>query len=63
MTIVVVLAEGAQYHVGKLTITGTKAAPEQKVRALLKMKEGSVYSPKQIRDDSKKIADAYGSGG
>jgi len=33
MTIVVVLAEGAQYHVGKLTITGTKAAPEQKVRA------------------------------
>src|SRR5947207_1361827 len=63
MTIVVVLAEGVQYHVGKLAITGTKAAPEQKVRALLKMKEGSVYSPKQIREDSKKIADAYGSGG
>ena len=33
------------------------------MRALLKMKEGSVYSPKQIREDSKKIADAYGSGG
>lgn len=63
MTMVVVLAEGPQYHVGKLTITGTKAASEQKVRALLKMKEGSVYSPKQIRDDSKKVADAYGSGG
>jgi outer membrane protein insertion porin family len=63
MTIVVVLAEGPQYHVGKLTITGTKAATEQKVHALLKMKEGSVYSPKQIREDSKKIADAYGSGG
>lgn len=63
MTIVVVVAEGAQYHVGKLAITGTKAAPEPKVRALLKMKEGSVYSPKQIREDSKKIADAYGSGG
>jgi outer membrane protein insertion porin family len=63
MTIVVVLAEGVQYHVGKLTITGTKVAPEKKVRALLKMKEGSVYSPKQIREDSKKIADAYGSGG
>ena len=27
------------------------------------MKEGSVYSPKQVREDSKKIADAYGSGG
>lgn len=63
MTIVVVLAEGPQYHVGQLAITGTKAATEQKVRALLKMKEGGVYSPKQIREDSKKIADAYGSGG
>ena len=57
------LAEGAQYHVGKLTIIGAKVATEQKVRALLKMKEGSVYSPKQIREDSKKIADAYGTGG
>jgi outer membrane protein insertion porin family len=63
MTIVVVLAEGPLYRVGKIQITGTKAAPEQKVRALLKMKEGGIYSPKQIRDDSKKIADAYGSGG
>ncbi|HWM24937.1 MAG TPA: outer membrane protein assembly factor BamA [Chthoniobacterales bacterium] len=63
MALVVVLVEGPQYHVGKLTIAGSKAAPEPKVRALLKMKEGSVYSPKQIREDSKKIADAYGSGG
>ena len=27
------------------------------------MKEGSVYSPKQLRDDAKAMADAYGSGG
>ncbi len=63
MTIVVVLEEGRLYRVGKIRITGTKAAPEQKVRLLLKMKEGGIYSPKQIREDSKKIADAYGSGG
>jgi outer membrane protein insertion porin family len=63
MTIVVVLVEGPIYKVGKIQITGTKSASEQKVRALLKMKEGGIYSPKQIRDDSKKIADAYGSGG
>lgn len=63
MTLVVVLNEGAQYHVGKLTIVGTKVAPESKVRGLMKMKEGSPYSPKQVREDSKKIADAYGSGG
>jgi outer membrane protein insertion porin family len=63
MTLVVVLVEGPQYHVGRLAITGTKVTTEQKVRALLKMKEGGVYSPKQVREDSKKIADAYGSGG
>jgi len=34
-----------------------------RIRLLLKMKEGSVYSPKQLRDDAKAIADAYGSGG
>jgi outer membrane protein insertion porin family len=27
------------------------------------LKEGSVYSPKQLRDDAKAVADAYGSGG
>src|SRR5437762_1122910 len=63
MILTIVIAEGPQYHVGKLAISGEKAATEQKIRALLKMKEGSVYSPKQLRDDAKAIADAYGSGG
>ncbi|HTG43000.1 MAG TPA: outer membrane protein assembly factor BamA [Verrucomicrobiae bacterium] len=63
LNLVVVLDEGPLYHVGKITITGEKAAPEAKIRLLLKMKEGGIYSPKQIREDSKKIADAYGSGG
>lgn len=63
LNLVVVLAEGPLYRVGKITITGQKVGGEQKIRALLKMKEGSVYSPKQIREDSKKVADAYGSGG
>ena len=48
MVLTIVVAEGPQYHVGKLTITGYKTTTEQKIRALLKMKEGSVYSPKQI---------------
>src|SRR4051812_49074449 len=63
LAIVVVLVEGPLYRVGKIQITGTKVTSPDKVRALLKMKEGGVYSPKQIREDSKKIADAYGSGG
>jgi outer membrane protein insertion porin family len=63
LNIVVVIQEGPIYHVGKILVTGTKVTSPEKVRALLKLKEGSVYSPKQIREDSKKIADAYGSGG
>jgi outer membrane protein insertion porin family len=63
MILTVVIAEGPQYHVHNLTITGYQNTTEQKIRALLKMKEGSVYSPKQLRDDAKAVADAYGSGG
>src|SRR5881392_4447954 len=63
MILTIVIAEGPQYHVSKLTISGEKATTEDKIRALLKMKEGSVYSPKQLRDDAKTVADAYGSGG
>jgi outer membrane protein insertion porin family len=63
MIITIVIAEGPQYHVRKLTISGYQATNEERVRKLLKMKEGSVYSPKQLRDDAKSVADAYGSGG
>jgi outer membrane protein insertion porin family len=63
MIITIVISEGPQYHVRKLTITGQQNTTEAKIRLLLKMKEGSVYSPKQLRDDAKALADAYGSGG
>ncbi len=63
MIITIVIAEGPQYHVRKLSITGYEHTTDARVRAFLKMKEGSVYSPKQLHDDAKAIADAYGSGG
>src|ERR1700730_3974901 len=63
MTLVITINEGIQYHVGRLTITGEKISTEQKIRALLKMKEGDVYSPKQLHDDAKEVADGYGAGG
>jgi outer membrane protein insertion porin family len=63
MIITIVISEGPQYHVHRLTVSGYQAAKEAKVLGLLKMKEGSVYSPKQLRDDAKAVADAYGSGG
>jgi len=63
MIITIVISEGPQYHVRKLTVSGYQNTTEAKILALLKMKEGSVYSPKQLRDDAKAVADAYGSGG
>ena len=63
LSIVVVLVEGPLYRVGKISVTGQKVASGGKIRALMNLKEGGVYSPKMIREDSKKIADAYGSGG
>jgi outer membrane protein insertion porin family len=63
LQIVIVVEEGPLYHVGKISFVGYKATNEQKLRALLKMKEGDVYSAKAIKDDAKAMADAYGSGG
>jgi len=63
MIITIVISEGPQYHVRKLTVSGYQHSTEAKIRAFLKLKEGSVYSPKQLRDDAKAVADAYGSGG
>ena len=63
MIITIVIVEGPQYHVRKLTISGFEHSTDARIRAFLKMKEGSVYSPKQLRDDAKAVADAYGSGG
>src|SRR5213594_803057 len=61
MIITIVISEGPQYHVRKLTVSGYEHSTEARFRAFLKMKEGSVYSPKQLRDDAKAVADAYGS--
>src|SRR5215813_4346865 len=63
MIITIVISEGPQYHVRKLTISGYQAAQGERIRKLLKMKEDSVYSPKGLHDDAKAVADAYGSAG
>jgi outer membrane protein insertion porin family len=63
IVITIAITEGSQYHVGKITIEGYKVSSEDKIRGFLKMKEGSIYSPKQLRDDAKAVVDAYGHGG
>ena len=63
LIITIGIKEGTEYHVNRLTFEGYKQTTEQKIRLLLKMKEGSVYSPKQLHDDARAVADAYGMGG
>ncbi|MDQ2824911.1 MAG: outer membrane protein assembly factor BamA [Verrucomicrobiota bacterium] len=63
MIITIAVMEGPQYHLGSLSFSGYKVTNEEKIRKVIKMKEGDVYSPKQLHDDAKAIADAYGMGG
>jgi outer membrane protein insertion porin family len=57
------IKEGTLYHVNKISFAGYKQTTEDKIRKVVKMKEGSIYSPKQLHDDAKALADNYGSGG
>ena len=61
--IVVVVNEGVQYRVGKLSFQGQEIAKDEGLRKLVKMKEGSVYTPNGLKDDVKAISDGYGAGG
>src|SRR5256714_3944736 len=63
LIITVGIKEGTLYHVNKLSFAGYKETTEEKIRKLIKMKEGVIYSPKQLHDDAKAVADAYGHGG
>ena len=63
MAILVPVTEGPKYNVGHISIKGAKLTTEAKIRALMKLKEGAVYSPKVVREDAKAIADGYGAGG
>ena len=63
INLVIVLHEGPQYHVKNLSFEGTQIFTDAEIRRFLKMKEGSVYSPKGLKDDVKTIRDYYGSRG
>src|ERR1700693_4446947 len=63
LVITIAIKEGTVYHVNKLSFAGYKQTTEEKIRKVIKMKEGTIYSPKQLHDDAKALADNYGSGG
>ncbi|MBA2743758.1 MAG: outer membrane protein assembly factor BamA, partial [Chthoniobacterales bacterium] len=63
MAIIVPVTEGPKYTIGHISVKGEKVTSEEKLRSLMKLKEGSIYSPKGIREDAKTLADAYGGSG
>ena len=63
LIITIGIKEGTLYHVNKISFSGYKQTTEERIRKVIKMKEGAVYSPKQLHDDAKALADNYGQGG
>ncbi len=63
LRLLIVIKEGVQYHVRTLSFSGQEMTNEQKLRAIVKMKEGAVYSPEALTADTKSINDGYGAGG
>ncbi|CAB4243442.1 Outer membrane protein [Methylacidimicrobium sp. AP8] len=62
-TITIVIHEGVQYHVGTIQLSGNQIYSNGEILSLLKMTEGSVFSPKGLDDDIKELRDYYGQRG
>jgi outer membrane protein insertion porin family len=55
--------EGQQYHVGTVSVTGGQVYTDDQIQSHLKTKAGGVFSPGDLRDDTKNIGDLYGARG
>lgn len=54
---------GAQYRIGQVTIEGNSIIPTDTLRKRVQVKDGSIYSPDQIRDSAQGMKDLYGQKG
>jgi outer membrane protein insertion porin family len=63
VVITIYINEGAQYHVGTLTIEGLHIVTEANFRKVIKVTEGKVFSPQKLQKDIKAVEDAYGVAG
>lgn len=58
-----ILEEGTQYRVNSIKFEGLAAAKPQELTGILKMTEGSLYTPAGLNTDLKNLNDFYGSRG
>ena len=63
VSLVYAINEGPKYHVGTVGVTGALVYTTDQVQAKLKTRAGGVFSPQDLRDDTKAIGDLYGSRG
>ncbi|HEX7194392.1 MAG TPA: outer membrane protein assembly factor BamA [Chthoniobacterales bacterium] len=63
VAITIYITEGAQYHVGTVTINGLHVVTEPNFRKVIKVTEGKIFSPQKLQKDIKAVEDAYGVAG
>lgn len=61
--VVVTIQEGVQYRVNSLKLEGVNIVPTEEVLAILKMREGSLFTPSGMAADLNAITDFYGQRG
>jgi outer membrane protein insertion porin family len=61
--LIISIVEGTQYRVAKLSVEGVSVVDAQQLKAKLKMREGSLYTPEGMGADLKQLRDFYGSRG
>lgn len=61
--IVITIQEGIQYRVNSITLDGVNIVPKEQVLGILKMREGSLFTPKGMADDLNGIRSFYGQRG
>ena len=60
VTIRIVVAEGPQFRVGGIDLTGNKTLPVEELRRRIVLKPGDIYSRTKLQDSTKAITDVYG---
>ncbi|HEX4084242.1 MAG TPA: outer membrane protein assembly factor BamA, partial [Chthoniobacteraceae bacterium] len=63
VSLLYVIHEGPQYHVGTVGVTGAQLFTNAQVQSHFKTHAGGVFSPQDLRDDAKAAGDMYGARG
>jgi len=61
--IVITIQEGIQYRVNAITLDGVNLVPKEQMLGILKMREGSLFTPKGLADDLNAMRTFYGQRG